>query len=557
MNIIDIVFGVIAILASVLALYYKTKLGSPTKGYSEEELEIAVAEREKQIKEQKQAQLNEFKTELQARFSEREQNIGEDLERRNAIVLDEARINIRKDIEKELENIREKTLTLQDVVSQKQEEVSKKYEEVIEAKQKNEEDRLALIEDQKLLSVEKDTFHATVNDKLAAIARLTPDQARAELFVQVKNDIAEDLLDYQRKSLDFAKESADEKAREIVSMAIQRCSSEVANEMTVVSVKLTSPEDKGKVIGKGGRNIQWFEKTLGVEIIVDEVPDLVTISGFSSIRRHIAKRTLELLLADGRVHPSSIEEKAEKAKAEISTEISRAGKEAVESLGIYDFPDALVRIIGRLKFRTSYGQNILKHSVEMARLAGLLAKEMNEEFGHARPVDVMMCIKGALLHDIGKAIDEETQPKGDHVSLGAKVCDKFGLDWRIRKCVTAHHDESYVDEKNGVSLEAILVDACDNISGGRPGARKETMEAFSQRVEALEKIADEIPGVSKSWVMRGARELWVFFDTSNVSASRMYDLTHEITGRIEAEVRYPGEIKVIGLWEDRVIEYAK
>jgi ribonucrease Y len=365
------------------------------------------------------------------------------------------------------------------------------------------------------------------------------------------------LIDFQHKIVENAEESANIKAREIVGMAVQRCSSEVANELTITTIKISSEEDKGKLIGKGGRNIQWLEKTLGVELIIDETPEVVTLSGFSSIRRNIAKKTLEKLLADGRIHPSSIEEMYEKAKAEIAQEIAEAGEEAVNDLGIYDFPAKLIRLIGRLKYRTSYGQNMMKHSLEMARLAGLLADEMNSRFPNRKnPIDKMICIKGALLHDIGKAVDEESIPKGDHVEIGEKICDMFGLDWRIKKCISSHHNEAYTDPEKGFCLEAVLVDACDNISGGRLGARKETAEAYFQRMRGIENVAESTPGVLKSWIMRGSRELWVFFDTQVTTPAKMHTTTRLIAKKIGSSVRAPFKIKVIGFFEDRAVEYA-
>jgi ribonucrease Y len=389
-----------------------------------------------------------------------------------------------------------------------------------------------------------------------SIAQLTTQDARKQVMAAAQEEAGYDMLQYQKKALEEARDMVQYDARHLVTLAIQRCASEVANEATITTIKLQNNDEKGKIIGKGGRNILWLEKTLGVELIIDETPDVVTISGFSSIRRHIAKRTLEMLLADGRLHPSAIEETYEKAAAMLSDEIAEAGHEAVSDLGIMDFPEKLIRIIGRLKFRTSYGQNMLKHSIEMARLAGILADEINEKFPHRNPISKEMVIKGALLHDIGKAIDEETQPKGDHIALGAKVCDTFGLDWRIRKAVTAHHDESYEDAEHGFCLEAVIVDACDNISGGRPGARKESLEAYYQRVEAMEKIAEETPGVNKAWIMKGSRELWIFFDTHTISPAQMHTATKEVAHRIQLSVRYPGEVKVIGMWEDRAVEYA-
>jgi ribonuclease Y len=200
---------------------------------------------------------------------------------------------------------------------------------------------------------------------------------------------------------------------------------------------------------------------------------------------------------------------------------------------------------------------MLKHSVEMAKLAALLANEMNLKFPHReRPIDVSICVKGALLHDIGKAVDEESIPHGNHVEIGEKICDTFNLDWRIRKCISSHHDESYYDPEHGFCIEAAIVDACDNISGGRLGARKETAEAYYQRMEDLEKIAEGTPGVNKCWIMRGSRELWVFFDTEKIDALKMHELTRGIAKRIQTDIKYPGEIKVVGIWEDKIVEYA-
>lgn len=515
-----------------------------------------IARKIEEIKAEKQAQLDEYKKDLQERFREKEEEIEKTLEQRAQLKLEEQKLKLRETLAQEEESLRTKSLELQLELNKKQEDINHKMEELNSHKAALEAERSALLEKQAAVKEKEMRLDTEYRDKLERVAKFKQEEARKLLLQRAEEEIGVDLLEYQKKALESVKERVNMEARELVLEAIQRCSSEVANEATITVVKLKNPEDKGKIIGKQGRNIQWLEKTLGVEIIVDDTPDAVTVSGFNSVRRHIAKRTLEMLLIDGRVHPGSIEEMYEKAKNQISDEITEAGHEAVESLGIIDFPEKLIRILGRLKFRTSYGQNILKHSVEMARLARLLAVEMNEKFFKLPKIDVDICVKGALLHDIGKALDEEGATKGDHVLLGAKVADTFGLDWRIKKCITSHHDESYEDEERGVCLEAIVVDACDNISGGRPGARKESLEAFYQRVEAMEKIANETPGVRQSWVMKGSRELWVFFDTQEISPAQMHRITKTIADRIQAEVRYPGEIKVLGLWEDRVVEYA-
>ena len=391
--------------------------------------------------------------------------------------------------------------------------------------------------------------------KLEKISQLSSEEIKKQLFKIVEKNSQNQILKLHSKILNLAKETANLEAAEIVSMAIQRCSSEVVNEATVTLIKLTDENDKGKLIGKAGKNLQWIEKNLGVELIIDNTPNSILISGYNSIRRHIAKKTLEELLLDGRIHPASIEEYAQKAKDELEKEVLSAGNEAVLELGIVDFPEELVKLIGRLKFRTSYGQNMLKHSLEMAQLASLLATEIQEKFGLV--LDKNICIKGALLHDVGKAIDEEQMPKGDHIEIGEQICSRYNLGDKIRKCITSHHDESYQNSDGTICLEAIIVDACDNISGGRLGARKETTKAYLDRLEALESIANNIKGVEKAWVMRGAKELWVFFDTKVVLPTELISLTNQISTQIESTLLNPSKIKIVGFWEEKIIHYTK
>lgn len=502
---------------------------------------------------------HKIRSELEEAYSQKLSAI----EAKHAVDAERIKLEALNDLKEEEKEMRERIQSLQEkidyketLLTEKMDKLSHEKDQVEKIKENLREIKSHLISKQEELSKMEAEQKKEYFSKLEKIAEITKEEAKKTIVDDARREIGQELIDLQSKMLESAEEEASLKAREIVALAVQRCSSEVANEFTVTTVKLPDEDAKGKIIGKGGRNIQWLEKTLGVELVIDETPETMTVSGFNSVRRHIAKRTIELLLDDGRIHPGSIEDMYEKAKAEISQEIADRGQWAVNELGIYDFPAKLVRIIGRLHFRTSYGQNMLKHSVEMAKLARLLAEEMNEKFFTSKPVDIDVCVKGALLHDIGKAIDEETQPKGNHVDLGEKICESFGLDWRIRKCVSSHHDESYYDPEHGFCIEASLVDACDNISGGRIGARKETAEAYFQRVEALENLAKTTPGVTKSWIMRGSRELWVFFDTEKVEASQMYDIVRDITKRIQTEVKYPGEIKVVGLWEEKIVEYA-
>jgi len=486
------------------------------------------------------------------------------IDEKNELVLSKLRLELQDEMNVEERQMRQRILELQENVDRKEGQLDAKLEKIDEERNRIDKVKDDLRDIKVDLLAKRDEVYkkeqeveAQLSKEMEKISKYTKDEAKTKILEVAKEEMGNELIQWQHKIVENAEDDANTKAREIVAMAVQRCSSEVANEYTITTIKLSGEADKGKLIGKGGRNIQWIEKTLGVELIIDETPEIITISGFSSVRRNIAKKTIEKLLADGRIHPSSIEEMYEKAKAEIAQEIAIAGEEAVNDLGIYDFPAKLVRIIGRLKFRTSYGQNMLRHSTEMAKLAGLLCDEMNDRFpNRAVPIDKMTCIKGALLHDIGKAVDEEMTPKGNHIELGEKICDMFGLDWKIKKCISSHHNEEYSDPEKGFCVEAVLVDACDNISGGRIGARKETAEAYFQRMEGLEKVAEATKGVTKAWIMRGAKEMWVFFDTDKLTPAQMSDATRKIAREISSSVKTPAKIKVIGMYDKRAVEYA-
>jgi ribonucrease Y len=401
-------------------------------------------------------------------------------------------------------------------------------------------------------------------EKISELSKTPIENLKTELRQKLETEIDLELIDLYAKKKKIIENETNTLATEILTLAIQRCSSEVANEHTIITIKLKDEDEKGKLIGKNGRNITWFEKILGVELIIDETPNLVTISGFNSIRMHLAKLTIEKLLKDGRVNPALIEEMYKKAVEETEEEILKAGQETVDALGIIDFDLKLIKLIGRLKFRTSYGQSILKHSLEMAKLAGLIVDSINIQYPVSNPiVDKMACVKGALLHDIGKAIDEEMNPKGNHIEIGEKICNMFGLDWKIKKCVSSHHTtggdrQSYFNiEKNQLCLEAAIVDACDALSGARPGARKEMAESYFQRMTELENILKNVEGVEKSWIMKGAKEVWVFYDTNEIDSKNVGRKTKEIANLINHRVNSPQEIKIIGYREDKVIEYTR
>lgn len=384
---------------------------------------------------------------------------------------------------------------------------------------------------------------------LEKIAGMTREEAGKVLMDSAEKTIREEMLSLHKKLLEEARESADKDARNIVAQSIERVASEVTSEVTTTTVQIPSEEMKGRIIGKEGRNIRAFEQMMGVEILIDDSPDTVVISGFNSIRRHIAKQTLEKLVADGRIHPARIEEAYEKSKAEINEQIKQAGEQAVYELGITSFPPKLVHLVGRLMFRTSYGQNILRHSVEMAKIGALIAEEVG--------ADVQITKQGALLHDIGKALDQDLE--GTHIELGRRVAEKFNLDKRVIEAIASHHHDTDVSGKSEAaqSVEAIIVDACDNISGARPGARKDSLENYLKRLTDLENIANSYEGVEKTYAIQGGREIRVFVRPEKLDDYGCQKLAREIANRLENELKFPGEIKVHVIRETRVIEYAR
>jgi ribonucrease Y len=378
--------------------------------------------------------------------------------------------------------------------------------------------------------------------KLEEIAGMNQEDAKKLLLEITEKNIKEEMVGLHRKILSTTREEADREAKEIVAHAIERCASEVTTETTTTVVHIPSEEMKGRIIGKEGRNIRSFEQLMGVEILIDDSPDTVVISGFNSIRRQIAKLTLEKLLQDGRIHPARIEEAYEKSKQEVGEMIKLAGEEAVYELGITSFPPKLIQLIGRLRFRTSYGQNILRHSVEMAKIAALMAEELG--------ADVMLTKQGALLHDIGKALDQDME--GTHVEIGRKIAEKFNLNDKIINAITSHHgDTAYT------ALESIIIDAADNISGSRPGARKDSYENYVKRLEDLENIANSYDGVEKTYAIQAGREIRVFVRPDKIDDYGAQKLAREIANRFENELKYPGEIKVHVIRETRVLEYAR
>ena len=377
---------------------------------------------------------------------------------------------------------------------------------------------------------------------LERISNLSSENAKKELLQFVEKDYEGEILKKMRTLENEGEEKLEGRAKEILASVIQRCALSQAQELTTTTVSLPSDEIKGRIIGKEGRNIKTLEKLTGVEIIVDDTPEAVLISGFDPVRRHIARIALEKLIKDGRIQPARIEEMVQKAEEEISSQIKKAGESAVYDTGIVGLNPKIVQLIGRLRFRTSYGQNVLLHSIEVSHLAAMIASEVG--------ANVKVAQKAGLLHDIGKAVDHQIQ--GSHVDIGIKILEKFGVEKEVIDAMKSHHEEYPVE-----TVEAFIVQAADQISGARPGARKDSLENYLKRLEELESIALNFSGIEKAYAIQAGRELRVFVRPSEIGDLEAKKMAREIADKIEEELKYPGEIKVMVIRENRVTEYAR
>jgi len=397
---------------------------------------------------------------------------------------------------------------------------------------------------EKLKSIKEDldSLRKEAEEKLEKVADLSREDAKKELIKLVEIENEKEILERMKKLEEKGQEKLASRAKEIVALAIQKCAVPQAQELTTTTVLLTNEELKGRIIGKEGRNIRAFEKATGVELIVDETPESVVISGFNPIRRQIAKVALDKLIQDGRIQPAKIEEKVEEAKTEIAQKIKESGDKAAYDTGVIGLNDKLVQILGRLYYRTSYGQNVLLHSMEVALIAETLAEELK--------ANTQIAKRAGLLHDIGKAIDQQVQ--GSHVEIGVKLLEKFGESEEVIKAMRAHH-EDYPAE----TLEAVIVKVADAISGSRPGARKDSLENYLQRLKELEDIANKFEGVEKTYAIQAGREIRVFVKPDRVDDLGAAKAAKQIAEKIEEELKYPGEIKVVVIRENRVIEYAR
>ena len=378
--------------------------------------------------------------------------------------------------------------------------------------------------------------------ELAKVAHLSEDKAREELFSEIERAHEEAILLRLQKLAANGRERLEDKARSILTNTIHRLGNAVNAEVMSLSVALPTDEVKGKIIGKEGRNIKAFERATGVDVLIDDVPDKITLSSFDPLRRAIAKIALEKLIQDGRIQPAKIEETVEKTKAEIAEIIRQKGEAAAYETGVIGLEPKLTVLLGRLHFRTSYGQNVLSHSIEMAHIAGMLAHELE--------ADPVIARTAALLHDIGKAVDHEVQ--GTHVEIGRRILEKFGVDKRIIIAMQSHHDEHPYE-----SPEAVIVQVADAISASRPGARRDTVDRYLERLGDLERLAATFPGVEKVYAIAAGREIRIFVNPGKVSDLAMHTLARNIAKRIQEELRYPGEIKVNIIRENRVVEFAR
>ncbi|MDQ3076375.1 MAG: ribonuclease Y [bacterium] len=378
--------------------------------------------------------------------------------------------------------------------------------------------------------------------ELERVARLTQEEAREELLRDIEKKYEEDLLVRMVKLENTNEDKLTRRAKDILATSIQRLAASTASDLMVTSVSIPNNEIKGKIIGKEGRNIRAFERASGVELIVDDTPGSIVISSFDPVRRQVARLALENLILDGRIQPAKIEELVEKAKEDINKIIKEKGEQAVYECGIFNFDPRIVAIIGRLYFRTSYGQNVLQHSIEMAHIAGMLAEELG--------ADVAIAKAGALVHDIGKALDHEVQ--GTHVEIGMRILQKFGADERIVTAMKSHH-EDYPYE----TIESIIVQTADAISGGRPGARRDSVENYLKRLQELEALVNGFPAVEKSYALAAGREVRIFVTPEKITDVEAKLMARDIAVKIEQELKYPGEIKVTMIRETRIIEYAR
>ncbi len=445
---------------------------------------------------------------------------------------------MRTDIEREVKERRAEIQRSERRLIQKEESVDRKLENIEKREESITKHEKEILEKKEQL----EGFVARQIEELEKISGLTAEEAKALLLDEIEKDVRHDASLMIKDIESKAKEDADKKAKEIITGAIQRCAADHVAESTVSVVALPNDEMKGRIIGREGRNIRAIETLTGVDLIIDDTPEAVIISGFDPVRREIARIALEKLIVDGRIHPARIEEMVDKAEREVNAIIKEEGEQATFEVGIHNLHGELVKLLGRLKYRTSYGQNVLKHSVEVAHLAGLMAGELG--------LDPKLAKRAGLLHDIGKSLDHEYE--GTHVDIGIQILKKYKESEAVINGMAAHHGD--YEPK---SMEAVLIAAADALSAARPGARRETLDAYIKRLEKLEEIANTTPGVDKSFAIQAGREIRIIAKPEEMNDDDIVLLAREVSKKIESELEYPGQIKVNVVRETRAIDYAK
>ncbi|CDB86945.1 MAG: ribonuclease Y [Firmicutes bacterium] len=503
-----VVFGA---LFFVLGVTYRKKVAEKEIGSAEEEAKRIINEAIRGGENKKREMLLEAKEEIHKTRTEQER---ENKERRNELQKQERRLQQKEEsLDKKL-----------DIHEKKEEDLAKRIAAV-----QNQQEEVAKIKKSQL-------------DMLEKISGLTQEDAKAYLLSNVESEVRHETAMKIKEIEAQMKEEADQKAREIITTAIQRCAADHAAEATVSVVPLPNDEMKGRIIGREGRNIRTLETITGVDLIIDDTPEAITVSSFDPVRREVARLALEKLIADGRIHPTRIEDMVEKARREVEHTIKVEGERATFETGIHNLHPELIKLLGRQKYRTSYGQNVLNHSIEVAHIAGLLASELG--------VDVTLAKRAGLLHDLGKSVDHEME--GSHVQLGVELARKYKESPVVINAIEAHHGD--VEPQ---TIIACLVQAADAISAARPGARRENVENYIRRLEKLEELTNSFPGVDKSYAIQAGREVRIMVKPEEVSEDNMILLAHDLARKIESELEYPGQIKINVIRETKAVDYAK